>query len=684
MLKYKFSAMALLPLVLAACGGDNKFENLGEHLIERECIDWNDNLSCDRDENSRVVAKTAGLTMQSANNSGSNSSVSNTSASAAKILERVDAATGKQLSVLLAPQDSAYVDAMTSLAWSEISGNPFIEGSEQAKKYLSDKLAINWDNKSASYAAQEAAVRKQLMAAMQQVKDPKLAIAAQLESILAKRDLSAELDSVRVVEGRAALELLAQVKIAGPVSSWKYSARRQQLLVATEDNHLRIYDSRNGFKLTENKKLVAGKESVSGSSQKQLMMVSQLQVSGGFDALASATNVAPPTPPKPKPPVTPPTTNPPVSPVPPADRNLDPKGRISDVGFSDNFANVYVVTTNGKRDGVNARACNLSETQYGIFKVDIYSDVGAKVIAGCNHTGLSSAHVAVNGGNILAEDQQAKRLYWVSSDTLREANNHYLMLSSPLVSVLPDPKDELAIVAEQSGSGIYLLRQQDMLVLSVFGFSAAELKDALWLNEGKEVLLVSDRQWQRWDVRVSSSPTLLESGDLSASAASGLLVSVSDNLQYYARQNGTLLTIHRLSDHQMVGQIQDVKEVFWEASDLVVKNSTGFSRYQLHRSVISPLRRADIYLTAARIAAANGNLSQVTENLNLPVNIPGTNLAVSWSGTLQQIKYSANPGSVTSNTVAESGTITATINTTYRGDAVRWKKTFNVQIKADK
>ncbi|UTW49536.1 hypothetical protein [Bacterioplanoides sp. SCSIO 12839] len=675
MLKYNFSALALLPLLLTACGGDNKSESLGEHLVERECIDWNDNLSCDRGENSSVVTKAAGQLTQTVN----------TSASAAKILEQVDAASGKQLSVLLAPQDSAYVDAMTSLAWGEVSGNPFVEDSEQAKNYLSDKLAINWDSSSQSYVDQEAAVRKQLMAAMQKVEDPKLAIAAQLESILAKRDLNAELDSDRVVESPAALELLAQVNITEPVSSWKYSARRQQLLVATEDNYLRIYNSRNGFNLTENKKLVAGKESVSGSAQKQPAMVSQLQVDGRVDVFASATNVTPPTPPKPTPPVTPPTTPPPTTPPvtpAPVDRELDPKGRISDVGFSDNFANVYVVTQKENSDGANLRACNLSETDYGIFKINIYSDAGAQAVSGCNHPALSAVNVAVDGGNILAVDEQAKRLYWVSSDTLREANNHYLTLSSKLLFSLPDPDDELAIVAEQSGSDIYLVRLQDMLVLSGFGFSGAELKDALWLNEGKEVLLVSDHQWQRWDVRVSSSPTLLESGDLSSTVANGSLVSVSDNQQYYARQNGTLLTIHQWSDHKVVGQIKDVEKVVWEASDLVVKNSAGFSRYQLHRSVISPLQRAEIYLTAARIAAGNGNLSQVSENLNLPVNVPGTSLTVSWSGTLQQIKYSTSPGSVDPNPVAETGTITATINTTYRGDAVRWKKAFDVQIKA--
>lgn len=663
MVKKNLSMVALLPLMLAACGGDNSADDVSVDLVERECVDWNDNLSCDSGESASVVAQAG-----------------NTSARAARILETVDATTGQQLSVFLAPSDTTYVDAMTSLAWNEVAGNPFVENSDQARVYLSNKLNVNWDNTSAEYVTQEAALRRQLLSAMRQVDDPKLAISAQAESILAQGNLNADFDSERVADTTVALELLAQVPVSQTISSWNYSARRQQLIVATADNYLRLYDSRNGLKLTDNKQLIAGKESADASGSKQIAMAAQLQVGQGVDAFASATNVAPPVPPAPTtPPVTPPTS--PTDPQ-PAERDLNPQGTIAAVGFSNNFANAFVLTRNAAASSdASSRACQTAETQYGVFKVNLFDTAGARVVAGCNQSHLSVMDVRDDGGNMLVFDANTQRLYWVSPQTMREANNHYLLLSSGLAFTSANPADEYAIVAEQSGANVYLVRLQDMLVLSGFGFAANELRDVHWQSEGDEVVLISDTQWQRWDIRALTAPVLLESGDLTASAAGGTLIAVSDNLLYYTRKNGSQLTVYRMDNHDVVGQLTDVEAAVWQASDLIVKTSSGFSRYQLHRTVLSPLQRADIYLTAARLAAGNGNLDKVESNLTLPANIPGTQLNISWSGSLQQMTYSGNnAGDLVANPTEERGTITATINSTYRGDAVRWKKTFEVHI----
>lgn len=648
----------LLSLAITACGGDYSSPGSDEQWVERECIDWNDNLQCDQNENTGVSA------------------ASTSSASAVRLLEEVSSSTGQQRTVLLAPLDVEYVDGLTSLLWNEVANNPFVNTSEAAKTYLTERLALNWNRGSDVYTQQEAVVRRRLQEAQQAIADPKLAIAALAETLLSERQLDVAVDTQQVPSDSQAVALLARVNMADGITSWDYSAVRQQLVVATEARHLRVYDSRNGFALTDDKELASGTE-VNAASAAQVAEINA-QLTEPVDAFAAATGTPTP-PPVPVPPTEPTNPTTPTNPT-PVNRDLEPMGTIKEISLGTNFSYAYVLTQQDEAP-VMARACNTSDTNYGIFKVNLFADK-AEVVGGCNQGNLTSLQVHDDGGNILVFDQQTRRIYWVSKNTMREASNYYLTLTSELTHLSANPSDDYALVSESTGQQSYLVRLADMLVMSQFGMPGYELKASRWVNGGDELMLLSNRSWQRWDMRVASAPRLIESGSIRSTLSAGTLTSVSENGVYYTRLGSAGLSIYRMDDHTEVAQLAGVEDMFWQANDLIVKDASGFARYQLHRDVTNDLQQAAVYLSDARIAANNPSLTSVSQSLNLPQTVPGTDLSIRWSGDLQQLSYSgANIGQLSNPVNAESGVITATINSSFRGDAVRWRKDFNVQIK---
>ena len=683
-------------LLLTACGGESyKSSPLQSELFQRSCIDSNNNSRCEQAELDNFA--------EAADNNKSiivpvNSS--HNQVSATRLLETVNSLTGEQTLVLKAPVSSLQTDALTTLLWHEIYFNPLVSSELDAKNYLTKKLGINWSQGNivtAVYEQQEIIAREHIINA-QAENTPSIAITAVIESMIKNRTLDSAADFSLVQNQQIPLALSGHYQSSSPIISWNYNSDQQELALAHPKRKIEILTLSNAGQLRQAKELSisSGPEAAIISTAKKptkTLATSTVSIQG-IDAFASATTTAPAPAPAPTPAPTP-TPTPPTNPDTPANeaRNLIPNGEIVALHFnSDNRTGLFL-TYDSAQSQPAERACNQNILTYGLFKFDHYLSVNDKtpVIAACSQQSLSRIVISKNGDSALAWDQVARRLYSINTQSMLEASRYYLQLNSSLLTMKLNHAADYAFIAEEQGRRSYIVRIADMQVMIDFSFAGNQISDAQWLANGNNLFITSENEWQLWDTRLTYNPKLLDSGSLPGSGK----LRINQDASLIARINNNELFIYRISDNQLLAQDNNIQSIQWNGNQILAQENKLIKILTLQPLVTNPIQAASALLTDSYVAADNSSLNNITQKLNLPNNVGELSLSeqgnfkdleIIWSITPELenslIYHGNNQGSISQSPLNRQGVLTATITGYFRGDAVRWKKQFNLTIPA--
>lgn len=687
---YIFSLLSCI-LLLTACGGEEYKSNpLESEWIERQCLDSNKNNRCEASELNEFAANKA------ESNQKKTVATKNTYL-ATQLLETVNSLTGEQRLVLKAPATSTEIDALTTLLWHEIHHNPIVKNISEAKFYLSQKLGIIWpqsDQTPSSYQQQESIVRQHLTQA-QQNSASDIAITATIEAMLLNRSIDTSADFSLINQEHSPLALLGSIKSQDDILEWNFSANRQEIALAQSNKKIsRISLSNTGqLLLIQELHISPGSEAVptadanNGKSLRPLASANLTsKVSNALDAFASATTPAPA--PAPAPPTNPDGENPSTE-----ARSLIPSGEIRRLQLADDNRTGIMLTQDANQQSTAVRACNQNVITHGIFKFDYYltNNNQTPVIGACSQLNLTEIEISQDGRLILAWDQISRRLYLVDSVTMREASTFYLQLNSALLTMRIHPDADYAFITEEQGRRSYIVRLIDMQVMTDFSFAGNQVNDAQWLEQGNKLIVATTDEWQLWDTRLIYKPQLLNSGEI---LGSGSLV-FNEDASLYARLKDKKLSLYRHHDNHLMSQYNQVDAIQWNGNQVIIQQENNLKSLALQLSATHPIQFVNAALTASFIAENNNSLSQVDSTLNLP-NIATEltqsdfrgleELHIAWSVSPElenSIKYSGSEqGSITQATTPKTGVITATINSYFRGEAIRWTRDFNITIKA--
>lgn len=676
---------ATTTLLLAGCGGDYESDSLNGSLNTRTCTDFNSNSRCDQGE--LDAPENAGLQQL------------NAGTEYARLSETVDSVSGAQHHVMKAPAGyDDRIDALTTLLWYESRYNPEMNGDlAETQNHLNRTFGIVWPAAGSepedAYQQQESAAREQLLQA-QTIYPIEIAIAATAESMAAHGSLDAAPDErfVRSLNGLVSTD--AQVVSAGGFTTWDYHPSRAELATVTNGNVISIYgfDINSQFFSKTSGRLSPGQEqkaavaanAASGQPLIKSLATTENNFSGRIDAFAGATTATPAPAPAPPPPPAPGGGSNPGEPAPDnGSRQLNPAGDISEIRLADDFRSGFALTTESNANETAPRACNTSIATHGIFRFDGYiSNDSMPVKGGCNSYSIQDFELSADGRNMLAYDQVAQRIYWVSSEQLTETSAYYLQLSNNLRMMRLNNSGDYFALLEQQDDRAHIIRVSDMQAMTFMRFANQEpVEDVQWLDNGAQMLIASASEWQRWDTRLPYKPALISQGTLEGSGN----VSLSDSGEYYARSAEGNISVYAFNDNREVTRIQDVDRIQWNGGQIIAEQGDAIRQYTLHRQINSELQIANLLLTPAFIAGGNSSMTDITAPLNLPVILPGTNLEIIWSGTLNSIEYTNennNQGNITRTQDQQRGTVTATINGSFRGNAVRWTRDYPVSVKS--
>lgn len=685
--------IAGLSIFLAGCGSDYQAESVKTEWFDRVCIDYNLNSRCEEAE----------LTEPR--------SIDGFKSTDTRLKETVDSVTGEQILVLKAPGNSERVDALTTLLWYELAYNPLVAGDlDSAKQSVSTRFGVIWptgDSVNEAYALQESEARKQFADA-QALYPAESAIIAVAESMFINGALDSSADAGFIQSFSGVAGLSAQAITDNAVEAWYYQSNQGRLVTVTNDNSIGIwgFDASKNFTQLSHGELVGGEETPSAVASTESRQQNTLTGKSAItttdegvalddsapimvalpDAYAGATTQTPA--PAPAPP-------PPPSPTPGGGsgdgggqsetRLLTPRGTIQKIRLGSDFRSGFALTNDEAITDPAFRACVSSIYSYGVFKFDSYisNDVFPSVSA-CNQSSLSDFEISDDGAVLLVADDVAQRVYWVDSQTMREKSAYYLQLSDAINLMRLNPAAEYFVVNEKGSDAVYIVRISDMQVMSTATLSnGAQLQDARWLDEGKQLLLMANNEWQLWDTRLPYKANQLE---VASHNWAGHLQISTDGLSASQILDQTL-SVYRLSDGKKIMSLTDVDDMQWNGAQILAKQGEAIRQYVIHSHVNSDLQVASLTLTPSFVAGLNPSLSAVSKKLNLIKTIEGTNLQITWSGTLATINYqdssqdNNDQGSVTQLTQAQQGTITATINGYFRGTAVRWTRDFSIVIQ---
>jgi len=710
-------ALAACISLLSACGSESyQSDPLNAELIERVCIDNNKNSRCEQAElesyavenNSQAENNTKSLTLNL-------TAKLTTDPITTRIIETINSLTGQQYWVLKAPANSLQTDALTTLLWHELHHNPTVSSTAEAKIYLTDKLGIIWpqnDQLPSAYQQQESTAREHITYA-QAHSSVDNAISATIEAMILNRSIDTPADINLINQQVSPLALTGHFVSEKELLNWSFSSDRQEITLAHPDRKLSLLKLSNTGKLFLDKEfnLTSGTEAVlselnttEGSKSvtaninskaiinyKLISAAKMIDDQGKtIDAFASATTSTPAPAPAPAPNLP---TDPDSGSQPNEPRNLAPTGEIQAVRLNKDNRTGLFLTLDNDQQSLAPRACNNNISSHGIFKFDHYLSSNNKtpVIAACSQLNLEKIEISQDGNLILAWDQVARRLYLIDTNTMREATNYYLQLNSNVLIMKLNPNADYAFITEEEGRKSYLVRLADMQVMTDFSFAGNSVTDIQWLDSGNKLILAEENEWQLWDTRLTYNPQLLNQGDM---AGVGQVI-FNNDASLYARIKENKLSIYRQQDNQLMSQYSDIESVKWNGNQLIVQQNNQLKLLALQVHTSHPIQLVNFALTASFIANNNTALNQISSALNLPTNaaeltqlaLPRLKeLAIIWSvssGLEDNINYSGSEqGSITQTTSPQNGVITATINSYFRGEAIRWTRDFEITIKA--
>jgi len=678
---------------LTACGGENfNSAPLTSQLIERECIDNNQNSRCETTELENYTTKTSDTKSLSSDGNST------------RLLETVNSLTGKQILVLKAPTSSAQTDALTTLLWHELYHNPSVNNIDQAKNYLAEKLGIIWPLNaqiSSVYQQQEALAREHLGQA-QWLYSTDYAITATIEAMILNRSIDSPADISLINQEILPLVLTGHYISEKEILNWGFSNQQSGVtLVHAERTLSQLNIATNGqliFRQSLN--LSPGTEAIlndsstaeddSNSKFKVLPSANMTDNTGNkVDAFASATTSAPAPAPAPAP-------NLPSTPdsQPTQPRSLTPAGEVHSVHLnSDNRTGLFL-TRDTSQQATAPRACNNNITSHGIFKFDHYLTNNNKtpVIAACSQMSLEKFDVSQDGKQLLAWDNAARRIYLLDSSTMREATNYYLQLNSNLLLMKLNPQADYALITEEQGRKSYIVRLADMQVMTDFSFAGNQVQGIKWLDAGNKLLISSHNEWQLWDTRLAYNPIRLDQGELKGEGP----VTFNIDGSLYARLKNNTLSIFRQPDNQLLAQKEEVDHFEWHGNQIVIQQNNQIKNLALYANTNHPIQLVSAALTNSLIAANNINLKNIEQDLILPANANELidlnlkeleELIINWSVSSElenHINYSGREqGRIIQTTTPKNGILTATVNSYFRGEAIRWTRDFEITIKAN-
>jgi len=678
---------------LTACGGENfNSAPLTSQLIERECIDNNQNSRCETTELENYTTKTSDTKSLSSDGNST------------RLLETVNSLTGKQTLVLKAPTSSAQTDALTTLLWHELYHNPSVNNIDQAKNYLAEKLGIIWPLNaqiSSVYQQQEALAREHLGQA-QWLYSTDYAITATIEAMILNRSIDSPADISLINQEILPLVLTGHYISEKEILNWGFSNQQSGVtLVHAERTLSQLNIATNGqliFRQSLN--LSPGTEAIlndsstaeddSNSKFKVLPSANMTDNTGNkVDAFASATTSAPAPAPAPAP-------NLPSTPdsQPTQPRSLTPAGEVHSVHLnSDNRTGLFL-TRDTNQQATAPRACNNNITSHGIFKFDHYLTNNNKtpVIAACSQMSLEKFDVSQDGKQLLAWDNAARRIYLLDSSTMREATNYYLQLNSNLLLMKLNPQADYALITEEQGRKSYIVRLADMQVMTDFSFAGNQVQGIKWLDAGNKLLISSHNEWQLWDTRLAYNPIRLDQGELKGEGP----VTFNIDGSLYARLKNNTLSIFRQPDNQLLAQKEEVDHFEWHGNQIVIQQNNQIKNLALYANTNHPIQLVSAALTNSLIAANNINLKNIEQDLILPANANELidlnlkeleELIINWSVSSElenHINYSGREqGRIIQTTTPKNGILTATVNSYFRGEAIRWTRDFEITIKAN-
>ncbi|MGR6872238.1 hypothetical protein ACU6U9_08025 [Pseudomonas sp. HK3] len=678
-------------ILLTACGGNSYNSTpLVSELVERSCIDSNNNHRCEIAELEKFSELSKNKTSIDDNTNDKPHFLST------RLLETVNTLTGEQKYVFTAPLSSLQTDALTTLLWHEIHHNPLVNNAQEAKNYLTQKLGIIWPQGniiSAAYEQQESIVREHLIYA-QSINTSRIAITATVESMIQSRSLDTMADFSLVQDQQLPLVMNDHYVSSAPITRWHYNQRQQKLAIAHLGRTIELLNVSSIGQMSNPKDLniSSGTKRVDSKKvgKKITMLATRNTSLKRIDAFTSATSVTPAPPPAPPPVPVPPTPTPTNPDAPTGEaRVLTPSGEIQALYLSSDNRTGLVLTIDSAQLQSAKRACNQDIISYGIFKFDYYltNNKRTPVTSACSQHSLSLIDVSSDGSSILAWDYIAKRLYIIDSQTMYEASSYYLQLNSPLLKMKLNPSGEYAFIAEEEGQRSYIVRINDMKVMDDFSFAGNQIEDVQWLAEGNKLFITSLNEWQLWDTRLAYNPTMLESGELIGTGK----ISLNDNASLIARINNNELSIYRLTDNAPIGTYNNVESIIWNGDQIFTRNNNTVRILSIQPPTSNPVQAAKSLLTDSYIAASNTSLNNITSNLMLPNNVAQlshsqkesyTEMKINWEIPSELSSNIDENGTVTQSSTIKQGVLTATINGYFRGDALRWQKQFRLTIPA--
>jgi hypothetical protein len=674
-------------ILLTACGG-NSYEPspLISELVERSCIDSNNNHRCEMTELEKFSELSKNKTSTDDNTKNDQHFLRT------RLLETVNTLTGEQKYVFIAPLSSLQTDALTTLLWHEIHHNPLVNNAQEAKSYLTQKLGIIWPQGniiSAAYEQQESIAREYLIDA-QSTNTSKIAIAATVESMVQSRSLDTMADFSLVQDQQLPLVLNDHYVSKAPITRWHYNQRQQKLAVAHSGRNIELLTVSSIGQMSKSKDLTISSGTEKVNSEKIDKKITMLAIrnthSKRIDAFTSATSVTPAPPPAPVPPSPIPTN--PDAPTGEA-RVLTPNGEIEALYLSSDNRTGLVLTTDSAQLKSAKRACNQNIISHGIFKFDYYltNNKRTPVISACSQHSLNLIDISLDGSSILAWDHIAKRLYIIDSQTMYEASRYYLQLNSPLLKMKLNPSGEYAFIAEEQGQRSYIVRIADMQVMNDFSFSGNQIEDIQWLEEGNKLFITSLNEWQLWDTRFAYNPKMLKNGALTGVGK----VSLNDDASLIARINNNELSIYRLNENSPIATYKNVESIIWNGDQIFTRSNNTVRILSIQPPTSNPIQAAKLLLTNSYIAAKNTSLNNIISNLTLPNNVAKlshsqknsySEMKINWDISSELRSNIDENGTVTQSSTIKKGVLTATINGYFRGDAIRWQKEFMLTIPA--
>ena len=693
----KLSITGLI-FLLTACGGETfNSAPLTSHLIDRECIDSNQNSRCENSELENYSLKKNSLEKNKAK-------TLTLSENQTRLLETINSLTGNQVLVLKAPLSSPKTDALTTLLWHELHHNPGINNIEQAKNYLTEKLGIIWPLSAqipSVYEQQESLAREHLSQA-QLLYSIDHAITATIEAMILNRSIDSPADISLINQEILPLVLTGHYISEKEILKWGFSNQQSEVTLVHPERTLSqinvVADGELIFKQSIN--LSTGTESLAYDSnaakndaEQNIRVLPSIQLvdrkNNKVDAFASATTPSPAPTPAPAPDLPSVPDSQPNQP-----RNLVPTGEIHAIHLnSDNRTGLFLTREPSHLTSAH-RACNNNIISHGIFKFDHYlmNNNKTPVIAACSQMSLEKFDVSKDGQKILVWDNIARRIYLVNSKTMREATNYYLQLNSNLLLMNLNPQADYALVTEEQGRKSYIVRLSDMQVMTDFSFAGNQVQGIKWLDAGKKLLIASNNEWQLWDTRLAYNPIRLDQGELKGEGP--ITFNVDGSL--YARLKNNTLSIFRKLDNRLLAKKIEVDDFTWHGNQLVIQQNNQLKNLTLYANTNHPIQVVSAALTKSFIADNNISLSNINQDLRLPANAEELidldltalqALKINWtvSSNLENfINYSGSEqGRITQTTTTQNGILTATVNSYFRGEAIRWTRDFEITIKAN-